>query len=186
MPHISQVTALLLLPAPARLKAGNRVSVCKKRVILLLTDTAQSSPMADLSTLIKQMAAGGRTWRCSLFLSTWACNYSIPVCSIGHVGNGLQVAVSSSHPCPQMYWGGKGSLLLRKLERESERVLIMEDLHPGACLWIQDRPFMHSGSKPAHFTKSPLRSWMFQTHQHHPLCWNFPVYSHSHLPAFQA
>lgn len=60
-------TALLLLPAPARRMAGKRVSVCKKRVILLLTDTAQSSPTADLSTLIKQMAPGGRTWRCSLF-----------------------------------------------------------------------------------------------------------------------
>lgn len=101
--------------------AGKRVSVCKKRVILLLTDTAKSSPMAELSTLIKQMAPGGRTWRCSLFLSTWACSYSTPICTVGHLGNGMQVAVSPPHPCLQMHWGGKGSLLLRKLERESER-----------------------------------------------------------------
>lgn len=168
--RISKATALLLVPVPARLMAGRRVSVCKKRVILLLTDSSKSSSMADLSTLIKQIAPRGRTWRCSLFLSTWACNYSTPVCTVGSLGNGMQVAVSPSHPCLQMHWRGKGFLLLRKFEREPERVLIMEVLCPGACLWIQDRPFMYSGSKPAHFTKSPLRSGMFQTHQHHLLC----------------
>lgn len=158
MLHISQATTLLLVPAPARLMAGKRVSVCKKRVILHLTDTARSSPRADLSTLIKQIAPGGRRIRrCSLFLSTWACNNSSPVCTVGRLGSGMQVAVSPPYPCLQMCWEGKGSLLLRMLKRESERVLIMEVLGPGACLWIQDRPFMYSGSKPAHITKSPLR-----------------------------
>lgn len=154
MLHSSQATAPLLLPAPARLMAGKRVSVCRKRVIPLIAGMAQASLMADPSTLIEQMASGCRTRKLSLLLSPWALNYSTPIHILAWLVVGCRQRCSPHSPGWRHAGEEKalccsGSLRVRK---GSGHGVLASWRASNACFWIQDRPFMPSESKISNFS----------------------------------